>query len=283
MANQIISPITTGAGSLGRSEIHWGNVYTDGINGGKIPSTGLIGVLPGTYTRDQAWAAKAFTISADRYVLLTPNRLAVDVNGTLLALLTQSALDLSLVETWDTTSGTDYTLAANRAGRDFYVYACLAGGTVLQLVVSANTTYPNGYSVTTSRKVAGFHCLCAAVRHDLTLSAWAATTAISLGATRRASTWDGRLYRCSTAGTTGSTEPTWSATAVGGYVADGTVTWIVEMHALEGYAAGDILPTSVWDLRHRPAASPEGMVFDAGPSSGSISILPPSKAAGSSP
>lgn len=36
----------------------------------------------------------------------------------------------------------------------------------------------------------------------------------------------------------------------------------MEGHALSGFSAGDILPASVWDLRHRPACSPEGMVFD---------------------
>lgn len=33
-------------------------------------------------------------------------------------------------------------------------------------------------------------------------------------------------------------------------------------HTLTGYLAGDILPASVWNLRHRPISSPEGMVFD---------------------
>lgn len=32
-------------------------------------------------------------------------------------------------------------------------------------------------------------------------------------------------------------------------------------HPLSGYQAGNILPLSVWDLRHRPVSSPEGMVF----------------------
>ena len=32
-------------------------------------------------------------------------------------------------------------------------------------------------------------------------------------------------------------------------------------HTLTGYLQGDILPASVWDLYHRPIASPEGMVY----------------------
>ena len=33
-------------------------------------------------------------------------------------------------------------------------------------------------------------------------------------------------------------------------------------HALNGYEAGDILPASVWCLKHRPYCSPEGMVYE---------------------
>ena len=59
---------------------------------------------------------------------------------------------------------------------------------------------PYGYTATTSRKVGGFHCLCANV---------------------------------------------------------GTIAG----HTLNGYVAGDILPASVWDLKHRPKSEPEGMVY----------------------
>lgn len=32
-------------------------------------------------------------------------------------------------------------------------------------------------------------------------------------------------------------------------------------HPLSGYVAGDVLPASLWDLRHRPVSAPEGMVY----------------------
>ena len=35
-------------------------------------------------------------------------------------------------------------------------------------------------------------------------------------------------------------------------------------HTLSGYVTGDILPASVWDLAHRPASEPEGMVYVSG-------------------
>lgn len=121
------------------------------------------GFSPGIYQRDTPFAAKTVSVAADRYTLLTPNRLAVDVSGPILALTSQAALDLSVAATWDATSPTDYTMAANRAGKDFSVYACLVGGTALKLLVSANATTPTGYTALTSRRVAGFHCLCADV------------------------------------------------------------------------------------------------------------------------
>lgn len=56
----------------------------------------------------------------------------------------------------------DYTQAVNRKGKDFYVYAC-ADGDALKLVVSPNSTVPTKYTADNSRKIGGFHCLCADV------------------------------------------------------------------------------------------------------------------------
>lgn len=35
----------------------------------------------------------------------------------------------------------------------------------------------------------------------------------------------------------------------------------IDGHPLSGYIAGDVLPASLWDLRHRPVSAPEGMVY----------------------
>ena len=50
------------------------------------------------------------------------------------------------------------------------------------------------------------------------------STAVTLGQTTVPAAPNGRLYRCTTAGTTGSGEPTW-ATASGGTVTDGSAVW----------------------------------------------------------
>lgn len=41
-------------------------------------------------------------------------------------------------------------------GKDYYVYICLSGTTV-SIVVSLNSTYPDGFTANNSRKIGGFH------------------------------------------------------------------------------------------------------------------------------
>lgn len=50
------------------------------------------------------------------------------------------------------------------------------------------------------------------------------STAVTLGQTTVPATGNGRMYRCSTAGTTGAGEPAWPTTTAG-TVADGTAVW----------------------------------------------------------
>lgn len=61
-------------------------------------------------------------------------------------------------------------------------------------------------------------------------STWLATTAYTVGNLVVPTTFNslsgsvGRIFKCTTAGTSGSTQPTWPTTA-GGTVTDGSVTW----------------------------------------------------------
>jgi hypothetical protein len=52
-------------------------------------------------------------------------------------------------------------------GKDYYIYACYDDTDPvdpgLSLIVSLNSTYPDGWDASTSRKIGGFHTLCAAV------------------------------------------------------------------------------------------------------------------------
>lgn len=166
-------------------------------------SAAIIAALPAHYERDIVWALKTpYTTAANRYTLLSPSRMTVNIDDAGYYLSAQQEIDLSASASWDTVAGTDYTVAANRAGKDFYIYACEDTGDTPKIVLSANSTTPDGYTASNSRKVGGFHCLCVAV---------------------------------------------------------GTIA----SHSLTDFAAGDVLPASVWDLNHKPAeASPEGMVYD---------------------
>ena len=138
-------------------------------------------------------------ISSSNHVsIAVPTKIQINVNDKGYASYpsSQIILNINTASTWDT--GTAVT-AANRKGKDYYIYAVIKNDD-LSFLVSANSTVPTGYTAATSRKVGGFHCLCADV---------------------------------------------------------GTISG----HPLSGYVAGDILPTTVWDLKHRPVSSPEGMAF----------------------
>lgn len=55
----------------------------------------------------------------------------------------------------------DFTVAENRGGLDFYIYACQpSDGVEPVLLVSANSTVPLHYDAENSRKIGGFHCEC---------------------------------------------------------------------------------------------------------------------------
>ena len=97
------------------------------------------------YWADQSFLAKTVSVAADRYKLLTPNAIQIDIGGSSYTLSAQATLDLSQEATWDTVSGTDYRTASNRAGKDFYVYAVQpVSGTAPSFKVSANSTVPSG-------------------------------------------------------------------------------------------------------------------------------------------
>ncbi len=102
------------------------------------------------------------TTGADRYLLVIPE-MRLSINGIGYYNPGEVELDLSDESAWDSIA-TDYRIAANRAGKDFRLYACKpARGRVPDLLVSVGATAPSGYTVSTSRKIGMFHCGCADV------------------------------------------------------------------------------------------------------------------------
>jgi hypothetical protein len=150
-------PIVVGAASTYTKQfIH------DGTNWKPIDNTYVI--FAGMYNRDNTdkWTIKGYTVAADRYTLNSPASLAIYVNNKLHCITSIQSYDLSLEATWDSIV-TNYTVASNRAGKDFFIYACETGGTTLKIVISNNSSAPTGYTTTTSRCIGGFHCLCLSV------------------------------------------------------------------------------------------------------------------------
>lgn len=161
-------------------------------------------------------------ISGSVITLSIPNIFAY-VNTTFVNIASVS-IDISATTYWDNST---YATAANRAGKDFYIYV-LTNGTIK---LSINSTYPTGSDANNSRKIGGFHCLCNSVG---TISGHTLTGYVT-GNILPASVWD--LYNRSVAGNEGMVKmpngkwvdiylPSWNGTKLvsvyGGTIADGT-------------------------------------------------------------
>jgi hypothetical protein len=85
---------------------------------------------------------------------------------------------------------------------------------------------------------------------------------------------DYSVYACNNAGTLifkislASTYPAGytadNSRKIGGFHTLSVAVGTISGHTLTGYLANDILPQSVWDLKHRPRSNPAGMVFSPG-------------------
>ncbi len=122
-------------------------------------------IYAGLYNRnrDDKWIQKGKVTASHRYTLQSPMALGLYVTGKVYYISAQTDYDLSVEATWDTVAGTDYRVAATRAGKDFYIYACESATTTPTIKISANSSAPSGYTTANSRKIGGFHCLCVAV------------------------------------------------------------------------------------------------------------------------
>ena len=197
MSTRNIVPRADGEGGLGTAAKNWNEVRAKNIyaNNEKL--------LPFSIAK----MIQTNPVFYERSGLFEPNQTTFDMPDTTNVniggygyVLTGNTYDLTDSSIWDDST---YTTAANRAGKDFYIYLCQPSPnntTTPVLVLSHNSTVPTGYTADNSRKIGGFHCLCLSV---------------------------------------------------------GTISG----HTLSGYETGDILPLSVWDLKHRPVSAPEGMVY----------------------
>ena len=261
------------------------------------------------YWADTSFYAKTVVSAADRYIVLSPNAMQLDIGGSSYVLTSQATIDLSVSTNWgknvaartNTTSyvvgdviptpttsawywecttagqsaGSDPgswgtavndtkvdggvtwtarclnpTVAANRAGKDWYIYACQPlSGTIPLFKFSPNSTIPYGYTANNSRKLGGFHTLCVSMSvpdtrgnttaysvgktvlpavpngywyRSVVNKTWTASTAYVLNDLIFGSGGSTNVYECTVAGTASTVAPTWPAS---GTVTDGGVTW----------------------------------------------------------
>ena len=107
----------------------------------------IIGYTPRWYAREDLFEPHKTTI-------VIPAATEINVGGNGYVVSQDITLDLSTIGT-----------AADRAGKDVYIYACQPTSNINNLdptlVLSLDSTAPAGYTEHTSRKIGGFHCLCA--------------------------------------------------------------------------------------------------------------------------
>ena len=102
---------------------------------------------------DPTWYKRPSLMTPNKTTVTIPAGMQVAINGGLY--ITSAATTLNL---------NSFITAANRKGKDVYVYACVpTSGTQPVFVASLNSTVPSGYTSSDSRKIGGFHCLCADV------------------------------------------------------------------------------------------------------------------------
>ena len=103
---------------------------------------------PVYYNRDQLFYSNKTNITI-------PKNLKINIDGGCYISTINKVLQLSTVGT-----------PQNLAGKDVYIYACKPqdiSSTKPIFVLSLNSTVPTGYTASSSRKIGGFHCLCADV------------------------------------------------------------------------------------------------------------------------
>ncbi len=124
-----------------------------------------------TLTDGEIWA-EINAGCAGAVTMLQLQMLHIDKNQRMLGNITKTTIDilanqlLTINDKYafiyiDTTItvATALDVGVIEAGKDYYIYACDNSG-ILTFKVSLASTFPTGYTTTTSRKIGGFHTLC---------------------------------------------------------------------------------------------------------------------------
>ena len=141
-------------------------------------------------------------------------------------------------------------------GTNFYLYLAPDGEEDVKIVLSKNSTFPNdvnvNYTANNTRKIGQFHTLCVAVP-----AAQRAKMVAAHGSRTVESNYLVKKYKQDSDGFYNFYNK-----EIRAITTNAKADLITVDHPLAGFAAGDILPESVWCLSFRPFSDPAGMVYD---------------------
>lgn len=198
--------------------------------------------------------------TSNRTTIVSPKELFVNINGTGYDLSGAVELDASVDSAWNTKAAAwqaSHAYAVNDvvyplSGKTDYYYRCIRAGASSSLT----PTFPTTVGDTYNDGNAVWEC-----QLDYTRAANRAGNDFYIYALVK----DGKasLALCADAAAPTGYDFT-NSLKVGGFHCEcaDIGTLVDKTHWLYGYAAGDILPMSVWDNYHRPYGDPEGYVYD---------------------
>ena len=132
-----------------------GDLITDGGVVWRVVDKRINGKIADT--PNYYWRSELF--SGDGSILTTPSKLAVNING--IGYIGGSVtINLNTAASYDASSQA-MSMMAERAGQDLYIFVVETTDGSLKFLISSNSTVPYGYNAENSRKIGGFHCLCA--------------------------------------------------------------------------------------------------------------------------
>lgn len=130
--------------------------YVDGKNADvnkKIDDTkGELIKYADRYRNTTTYQRSVLPKSAKTKIIISPS--LVGISNAIYQSESSTSLDLTKSTSWD---NPNYIANTNRAGKDFYIYACIPdSGTEPKFILSANSTVPTGYTADNLEKLVGF-------------------------------------------------------------------------------------------------------------------------------